>query len=63
MMAEDVIGHKNVNTSGVQNFSEYLSKNQPDLDFCDDPAQQTATAEAGNLRRAGAPAQNTKRRY
>ncbi len=48
MMAEDVIGHKNVNTSGVQNFSEYLSQNQPDLDFCDNPAQQTATT-AGNV--------------
>ena len=48
MMAEDVIGHKNVNTSGVQNFSEYLSQNQPDLDFCDNPTQQTATT-AGNV--------------
>tara|TARA_B100000674_G_scaffold36412_1_gene25466 strand:+ start:755 stop:1333 length:579 start_codon:yes stop_codon:yes gene_type:complete len=48
MMAEDVIGHKNVKTSGVQNFSEYLSQNQPDLNFCDNPAQKTATT-AGNV--------------
>ena len=49
MMAEDVIGHRDVNTSGVQNFSEYLSENQPNLNFCDDPSSSQANANAGNV--------------
>lgn len=49
MMAEDVIGHRDVNTSGVQNFSEYLSENQPNLNFCDDPSSSQANTNAGNV--------------
>ena len=49
MMAEDVIGHRDVNTSGVQNFSEYLSENQPNLNFCDDPSSSQANANEENV--------------
>ena len=38
MIAEDVIGHKNVVTGSAINFSDYLFENQFNSDFCESPS-------------------------
>ena len=49
MIAEDVIGHKNVVTGSARNFSDYLFENAFNSDFCENPAAGTASANRGNV--------------
>ena len=41
MIAEDVIGHKNVVTGSARNFSDYLFENEFNSDFCEGAAAAT----------------------
>ena len=49
MIAEDVIGHKNVVTGSAINFSDYLFENAFNSDFCENPS----AGGTGNLGNAG----------
>ena len=49
MIAEDVIGHKNVTSGSAINFSDHLFDNTPELDFCADPKNNSASADVGNV--------------
>jgi len=46
MIAEDVIGHKNVVTGSAINFSDYLFNNEFNADFCENAAGGNANAGA-----------------
>ena len=52
MIAEDVIGHKNVVTGSAINFSDYLFENAFNSDFCANPSTTTGTV-TGNLGNVG----------
>ena len=49
MIAEDVIGHKNVTSGTAINFSHHLFDNTPELDFCADPKNNSASTDVGNV--------------
>jgi hypothetical protein len=46
MIAEDVIGHKNVVTGSAINFSDFLFQNEFNADFCENAAGGNANAGA-----------------
>ena len=52
MIAEDVIGHKNIVTGAAINFSDYLFENAFNSDFCANPSTTTGTV-TGNLGNVG----------
>ena len=49
MIAEDVIGHKNVVTGSARNFSDYLFENEFNSDFCEDAAATGDSTNIGNV--------------
>jgi len=49
MIAEDVIGHKNVVTGSAINFSDYLFNNEFNADFCENAAGATGSVNTGNV--------------
>ena len=50
MIAEDVIGHKNVVTGSARNFSDYLFENEFNSDFCEGVAATTGgSTNIGNV--------------
>ena len=49
VIAEDVIGHKNIVTGAAINFSDYLFNNEFNSDFCENPS----AGGTGNLGNAG----------
>ena len=50
MIAEDVIGHKNVVTGSARNFSDYLFENEFNSDFCEGAAAATGgSTNIGNV--------------
>ena len=51
MIAEDVIGHKNIVTGAAINFSDYLFQNEFNPNFCDNPV--SGTTLTGNIGNAG----------
>ena len=51
MIAEDVIGHKNIVTGSAINFSDYLFQNEFNPNFCDNPV--SGTTLTGNIGNAG----------
>ena len=53
MIAEDVIGHKNIVTGSAKNFSDYLFQNEFNPNFCDNPAAGTTSVNTGNTGNAG----------
>jgi hypothetical protein len=53
MIAEDVIGHKNIVTGSAINFSDYLFQNEFNPNFCDNPAAGTTSVNTGNTGNAG----------
>ena len=48
MIAEDVIGHKNVVTGSAINFSDYLFQNEFNPNFCNNPTTGTISGNIGN---------------
>ena len=53
MIAEDVIGHKNIVTGSAINFSDYLFQNEFNPNFCDNPAAGTTSLNTGNTGNVG----------
>ncbi|MFL2894722.1 MAG: pilus assembly protein PilV [Candidatus Pelagibacter sp.] len=53
MIAEDVIGHKNIVTGSAINFSDYLFQNEFNPNFCDNPAAGTTSVNTGNTGNTG----------
>ncbi len=53
MIAEDVIGHKNIVTGSAKNFSDYLFQNEFNPNFCDNPAAGTTSLNTGNTGNVG----------
>ena len=53
MIAEDVIGHKNIVTGSAINFSDYLFQNEFNPNFCDNPAAGTTSVNTGNTGNVG----------
>ena len=53
MIAEDVIGHKNIVTGAAINFSDYLFQNEFNPNFCDNPAAGTTSLNTGNTGNVG----------
>ena len=51
VIAEDVIGHKNIVTGAAINFSDYLFQNEFNPNFCDNPV--SGTTLTGNIGNAG----------
>ena len=49
MIAEDVIGHKNIVTGSARNFSDYLFENEFNSDFCEDAAATGGSTNIGNV--------------
>ena len=49
MIAEDVIGHKNIVTGSARNFSDYLFENEFNSDFCEDAAATGDSTNIGNV--------------
>ncbi len=49
LIAEDVIGHKNIVTGSARNFSDYLFENEFNSDFCENAATGTASTNTGNI--------------
>ena len=49
LIAEDVIGHKEIVTGSALNFSDFLSENEFNSDFCENAAIGTASANTGNI--------------
>ena len=49
VIAEDVLGHKNIVTGSAINFSDYLFNNEFNSDFCENPS----AGGTGNLGNAG----------
>ena len=49
LIAEDVIGHKEIVTGSAKNFSDFLSENEFNSDFCENAAIGTASANTGNI--------------
>tara|TARA_Y100000816_G_scaffold292217_1_gene286446 strand:- start:4348 stop:4935 length:588 start_codon:yes stop_codon:yes gene_type:complete len=49
MIAEDVLGHKNVTSGSAINFSDYLFDNEFSSDFCSNPLTGTASSDVGNV--------------
>ncbi len=49
MIAEDVLGHKNVATGSARNFSDFIFENEFNSDFCSNPKVGTASADVGNI--------------
>ena len=53
MIAEDVIGHKNIVTGSAINFSDYLFQNEFNPNFCDNPGAATTSLNTGNTGNTG----------
>ena len=53
MIAEDVIGHKNIVTGSAINFSDYLFQNEFNPNFCDNPGAGTTSLNTGNTGNTG----------
>ncbi len=53
MIAEDVIGHKNIVTGSAKNFSDYLFQNEFNPNFCDNPGAATTSLNTGNTGNTG----------
>ena len=53
MIAEDVIGHKNIVTGSAINFSDYLFQNEFNPNFCDNPGAATTSLNTGNTGNVG----------
>ena len=49
MIAEDVIGHKEISTGSAKNFSDYLSENEFNSNFCENPTTNIASTNRGNV--------------
>ena len=49
LIAEDVLGHKNITTGSARNFSDYLFDNEFNSNFCENAATGTASANTGNI--------------
>ena len=49
LIAEDVIGHKEIVTGSALNFSDFLFENEFNSDFCENAAIGTASANTGNI--------------
>ena len=49
LIAEDVIGHKEIVTGSALNFSDFLFDNEFNSDFCENAAIGTASANTGNI--------------
>ena len=49
MIAEDVIGHKEISTGSAKNFSDYLFENEFNSNFCENPTTNIASTNRGNV--------------
>ena len=49
LIAEDVIGHKNITTGSARNFSDFLFENEFNSDFCENAAVGVASTNTGNI--------------
>ena len=50
MIAEDVIGHKEISTGAAKNFSDYLFENEFNSTFCENPSSANASnSNKGNI--------------
>lgn len=49
LIAEDVVGHKNIVTGSARNFSDYLAENEFNSDFCEDASLGTVSVNTGNI--------------
>ena len=51
MIAEDVIGHRDITTGDARNFSDWLAStdNQFDSEYCLNTAEGQASANTGNI--------------